>query len=210
MAIPPPRGERPIPSLGEKARAVEGGRPPRRTRSPSERRMGTSSSKHRPRTDTWRLHAERSSDRCITRGSRERVHDLMPQLTSELSDLVAIPSVSEIGFPESTHEQLLRARDLISRRSVDVGLRGHEPRPARHRADHPRRDRRARRRAHGAALQPLRRGPGRRRVAVGHAPVRAHAARRRAVRARCRRHEVEHHRDRRRAARLGRPARPSA
>jgi len=50
-----------------------------------------------------------------------RVRDLMPQLTSELSELIAIPSVSEVGYPESTHEQLLRARDLIVTLLRDAG-----------------------------------------------------------------------------------------
>jgi acetylornithine deacetylase/succinyl-diaminopimelate desuccinylase-like protein len=53
----------------------------------------------------------------------ERVHDLIPQLTNELSDLIAIPSISEFGFPESTHEELLRARDLIGGLLRDVGCR---------------------------------------------------------------------------------------
>jgi len=42
-----------------------------------------------------------------------RVRALMPDLTAELSELIAIPSVSEAGYPESTHEQLLRAHDHI-------------------------------------------------------------------------------------------------
>lgn len=50
-----------------------------------------------------------------------RVSQLMPQLTSELSDLIAIPSVSEVGYPESTHAELLRARDFIAGLLADAG-----------------------------------------------------------------------------------------
>lgn len=51
----------------------------------------------------------------------ERVHRLMPQLTAELSDLVAIPSVSEVGYPESTRPELHRARGMISGLLRDAG-----------------------------------------------------------------------------------------
>lgn len=50
-----------------------------------------------------------------------KVSRLMPQLTAELSDLVAIPSISEVGYPESTHEQLLRAHEMVSRLLGDAG-----------------------------------------------------------------------------------------
>ena len=50
-----------------------------------------------------------------------RVEQLMPQLTTELSDLIAIPSVSEVDYPESTHAELLRARDFIAKLLTDVG-----------------------------------------------------------------------------------------
>jgi cysteinylglycine-S-conjugate dipeptidase len=43
-----------------------------------------------------------------------RVHGLMPQLTAELAELVAIPSVSEHGFPEASRPALLRARDAVA------------------------------------------------------------------------------------------------
>ena len=58
-------------------------------------------------------------------------------------------------------------------------------------------------RSNRAAVQPLRRGAGRRRVEVGVAAVRGDRARRRDLRPRHRRHEVEHPHARRRAARLG-------
>ncbi len=50
-----------------------------------------------------------------------RVKTLMPQLTSELSDLIAIPSVSETGYPESSRPELLRACDMISRLLREAG-----------------------------------------------------------------------------------------
>jgi cysteinylglycine-S-conjugate dipeptidase len=51
----------------------------------------------------------------------ERVHDLMPQLTAELSELIEIPSVSEAGYPEASHAEILRARDYIVRLLRDAG-----------------------------------------------------------------------------------------
>ena len=51
----------------------------------------------------------------------QRVRDLMPQLTRELTELIAIPSVSEAGYPESTHEEILRARDYIVGLLRDAG-----------------------------------------------------------------------------------------
>ena len=43
-----------------------------------------------------------------------RVRGLMPQLKAELVDLVAIPSVSEPGFPVSSRPALLQARDAVA------------------------------------------------------------------------------------------------
>lgn len=43
-----------------------------------------------------------------------RVEELMPQLTTDLSNLIAIPSVSEPAYPEHTRPGLLQARDFIS------------------------------------------------------------------------------------------------
>jgi len=51
----------------------------------------------------------------------ERVRSLMPQLTEELTELIAIPSVSEAGYPESSHEEILRARDYIVGLLRDAG-----------------------------------------------------------------------------------------
>ena len=43
-----------------------------------------------------------------------RVRDMMPRLTAELAGLVAIPSVSEPGFPASSRPALLQARDAVA------------------------------------------------------------------------------------------------
>lgn len=51
----------------------------------------------------------------------ERVHALMPALQTELAELVAIPSVSEVGFPEHTHAAVLEARDAVARLFAEVG-----------------------------------------------------------------------------------------
>jgi len=51
----------------------------------------------------------------------EKVSALMPGLTKELSELIAIPSVSEVGYPEPTRPELLRARDMITSLLEEVG-----------------------------------------------------------------------------------------
>ncbi len=43
----------------------------------------------------------------------ETVAGLMPQLKAELAELVAIPSISALGFPEETRPALLETRDRI-------------------------------------------------------------------------------------------------
>ena len=43
-----------------------------------------------------------------------RVRGLMPQLTAELIDLIAIPSVSEPGFAAASRPALLQARDAVA------------------------------------------------------------------------------------------------
>jgi acetylornithine deacetylase/succinyl-diaminopimelate desuccinylase-like protein len=43
----------------------------------------------------------------------DRVAGLMPQLKSDLARLVAIPSISEWGFPEHTRPALLEAREAV-------------------------------------------------------------------------------------------------
>jgi acetylornithine deacetylase/succinyl-diaminopimelate desuccinylase-like protein len=42
-----------------------------------------------------------------------RVHELMPSLTDELAELVAIPSVSEADYPEHTRPALRRAHERV-------------------------------------------------------------------------------------------------
>lgn len=44
----------------------------------------------------------------------DSVRGLMPQLTADLLELVAIPSVSEAGFPVTSRPALLRARDAVA------------------------------------------------------------------------------------------------
>jgi cysteinylglycine-S-conjugate dipeptidase len=55
------------------------------------------------------------------RGLGSRVESLMPLLRSELADLVAIPSVSETGYPEKTRPALLQARDAVARIFREAG-----------------------------------------------------------------------------------------
>ena len=44
---------------------------------------------------------------------RERVHALMPRLSDDLAALVAIPSISEHGYPEDTRPDLRRAHEAV-------------------------------------------------------------------------------------------------
>ncbi len=134
----------------------------------------------------------------------ERVAALMPQLKVELAQLVAIPSVSAPGFPEETRPALLEAYEAI----LDALPRRRRPesrraRAAQHRPGDHRRDPCA-----GRAPTVLLYGhydvvAAGRRVEVGVAAVRGDRARRRDLRARRGRLQVEHPRPRRRAARVG-------
>jgi cysteinylglycine-S-conjugate dipeptidase len=45
---------------------------------------------------------------------RDAVDGLMPRLKEDLARLVAIPSVSAPGYPESTHGPLLEAYGLVA------------------------------------------------------------------------------------------------
>ena len=47
-------------------------------------------------------------------GLKQAVAGLMPQLKRQLAELVAIPSVSETGYPESTRPALLQTRDAVA------------------------------------------------------------------------------------------------
>ena len=51
-----------------------------------------------------------------------KVASLMPQLRSELARLVAIPSISSLGFPEHTRPALLEARDAVLGLLRDAGV----------------------------------------------------------------------------------------
>lgn len=50
-----------------------------------------------------------------------RVRGLMPQLKAELAGLVAIPSVSETGYPAGSRPALLQARDAVAALFEDAG-----------------------------------------------------------------------------------------
>lgn len=51
----------------------------------------------------------------------QRVRGLMPRLKNELIELVAIPSVSEAGYPERTWPALLETRDAVARLFREAG-----------------------------------------------------------------------------------------
>jgi len=53
---------------------------------------------------------------------RERVRGLMPEITRELETLVAIPSVSVAGYPESTHAGLAAAQSEVTRVFAESGI----------------------------------------------------------------------------------------
>ncbi len=50
------------------------------------------------------------------------VSELMPQLRQDLADIVAIPSVSAVDYPEETRPALLRAHDAIAALFREVGV----------------------------------------------------------------------------------------
>lgn len=54
-------------------------------------------------------------------GLRARVRGLVPGLTRDLMDLIAVPSVSARGYPESTHRDLRAAHDLVTRHLAGAG-----------------------------------------------------------------------------------------
>ena len=66
----------------------------------------------------------------MSRPTPDTVSSLMPQLRSDLARLVAIPSLSEWGFPEHTQARLVETYDAL------IGLfrllaKGLDPGPAR-------------------------------------------------------------------------------
>jgi cysteinylglycine-S-conjugate dipeptidase len=63
-----------------------------------------------------------SAEAARTSPNAESVRALMPRLEAELAELVAIPCVSASGFPEETHEELLKAHDLIVALLRDAGV----------------------------------------------------------------------------------------
>jgi cysteinylglycine-S-conjugate dipeptidase len=50
------------------------------------------------------------------------VRSLMPGLEAELAQLVAIPSISALDYPESTHGPLLEARDAVHELFREAGV----------------------------------------------------------------------------------------
>jgi acetylornithine deacetylase/succinyl-diaminopimelate desuccinylase-like protein len=58
---------------------------------------------------------------------RDTVDRLMPRLKDDLGRLVAIPSVSAPGYPESTHGPLLEAYEAVAELFRDAGVRGVRP-----------------------------------------------------------------------------------
>ena len=62
------------------------------------------------------------TDLASTSSLRERVRALMPEITRELETLVAIPSVSIAGYPESTHAGLAAAQAEVTRVLADSGV----------------------------------------------------------------------------------------
>ncbi len=53
----------------------------------------------------------------------DRVRELMPRLQAELAELVAIPSVSEAGYPEHTRPELRRAHEAVLALFREAGCR---------------------------------------------------------------------------------------
>jgi acetylornithine deacetylase/succinyl-diaminopimelate desuccinylase-like protein len=58
----------------------------------------------------------------MTIPTRENVANLMPQLKDELARLVAIPSISALGFPAETRPALLEAYEECARLFADAGV----------------------------------------------------------------------------------------
>ena len=54
--------------------------------------------------------------------TRETVAALMPQLKDELAQLVAIPSISALGYPEHTRPALIEAHDAIVDQLRELGV----------------------------------------------------------------------------------------
>jgi cysteinylglycine-S-conjugate dipeptidase len=65
---------------------------------------------------------EESEVQPMTAPTRDTVAALMPQLKEELAELVAIPSISVLGYPEETHPALLQTRDAIVQRLGALGV----------------------------------------------------------------------------------------
>ncbi|HEX6843709.1 MAG TPA: M20/M25/M40 family metallo-hydrolase [Actinomycetota bacterium] len=53
---------------------------------------------------------------------RDKVRGLMPGLRDDLASLIAIPSVSELGYPPATHAELARAYDAVAALFADASV----------------------------------------------------------------------------------------
>lgn len=63
----------------------------------------------------------------LTTPTHETVAALMPQLKSDLARLVAIPSISALGYPAETRPALLEAHEEVVRLFFDAGVRILDP-----------------------------------------------------------------------------------
>jgi cysteinylglycine-S-conjugate dipeptidase len=57
---------------------------------------------------------------------QSRVEGLMPELTAQLKELMAIPSVSLPGYPESTHASLAEGQAMVTQLFRDAGVQNLE------------------------------------------------------------------------------------
>lgn len=54
--------------------------------------------------------------------TRENIAVLMPQLKEDLARLVAIPSVSALGYPEATRPAILEAHGVVAEHFREIGV----------------------------------------------------------------------------------------
>jgi hypothetical protein len=88
----------------------------------SAREPATFDARAAPRSIRVARPPARSQGAGLTPSTRETVSNLMPQLRDELVELVAIPSVSVLGYPQETRPALLEAHDLIAGKLEEIGV----------------------------------------------------------------------------------------